>query len=111
MVQMQNAEEFQKIGKDNVDLALKSFGAWSKGAQAIAVEMADYTKSSFELSTSTMEKMLGVKSIEQAVEIQQTYYKTAYESLVAEMTKIRELYTGLAKEAFKPYEATFSKFN
>lgn len=109
MVQMQNAEELQKLGKENVDLALKSFGAWSKSAQAIAIEMADYTKSSFELGTSTLEKMLGVKTIDQAVEIQQAYLKTSYEALVAEVTKIGELYADLAKEAYKPYEAAFAK--
>lgn len=109
MVQMQNAEEFQKLGKENVDLALKSFGAWSKGAQAIAIEMADYTKSSFELGTSTFEKMLGAKSLDQAIEIQQSYLKTSYEAMVAEVTKMGELFADLAKEAYRPYEATFGK--
>eukprot|EP00906_Rhabdomonas_costata_P007016 RCo010142 len=104
MVQFQNAEDIQKLGKENVDLALKSFGAWSKGAQAIAIEVADYTKSSFELSTSTMEKLIGAKTLEQAIEIQQAYVKTSYEALVAEATKIGSLVTDLAKEAYKPYE-------
>ncbi|TCT02644.1 phasin family protein [Aquabacter spiritensis] len=109
MVQMQNAEDIQKLGKENVDLALKSFGAWSKGAQAIAIEMADYTKSSFELGTSTLEKLLGAKTLDQAVEIQQGYFKTSYETLVAEVTKIGELCADLAKEAYKPYETVFAK--
>ncbi len=109
MVQMQSVEEMQKLGKDNMDLAMKSFGTWSKSAQAIAIEVADYTKSSFELGTSTLEKLLGAKTFEQAVEIQQGYLKSAYEALVAEMTKINGLYSDLAKDAYKPYEGLFSK--
>lgn len=106
---VQSAEELQKLGKENVDVALKSFGVWSKGAQAIAIEVAEYTKSSFELSTSTLEKLLGAKTLDQAVEIQQGYFKAAYESLVSESTKIGELYSNLYKEAYKPYEAAFAK--
>lgn len=111
MVQFQNAEDIQKLGKENVDLALKSFGAWSKGAQAIAIEVADYSKTSFELSTSTLEKLLGAKTLDQAMEIQQSYVKSSYEALVAEMTKIGTLITDLTKDAYKPYEGLFPKVN
>ncbi|MEP9367011.1 phasin family protein [Xanthobacter sp. VNH20] len=105
----QNIEDFQKLGKENVEIAMKSFGTFSKSAQAIALEIADYTKSSFELGTATLEKLLGAKTLEQAVEIQQSYLKTAYEGLVAETTKLGELYKELAKEAYKPYESAFAK--
>ncbi|OYW42244.1 MAG: Phasin [Rhizobiales bacterium 32-66-11] len=105
----QNIEDFQKLGKENVELAMKSFGTFSKSAQAIALEIADYTKSSFELGTATLEKLMGAKTLEQAVEIQQSYLKTAYEGLVAETTKLGELYKDLAKEAYKPYESAFAK--
>ena len=106
---VQSAEELQKLGKENVDVALKSFGVWSKGAQAIAIEVAEYTKSSFELSTSTLEKLLGAKTLDQAVEIQQGYFKAAYEAAVSETTKLGELYSDLCKQAYKPYEAVFAK--
>ncbi len=106
---VQSAEELQKLGKDNMDTAMKSFGSLSKGMQAIALEVADYSKSSFEQGTAALEKLLGAKSLDQAIEIQQTYLKTAYEGAVAQATKIGELYSALAKEAYKPYETAFSK--
>jgi hypothetical protein len=43
-----NVEEIQQIGKDNVDAAMKSFGVMSKGFQAIAVELANYSKESLD---------------------------------------------------------------
>ena len=82
----------QKFGKDNVDAALKSFGAVSKGAQAIAVEAADYAKKSFEQCTATLEKLVGAKTLDKAIEIQTDYLKSAYEGFVAQSTKIGELY-------------------
>ena len=45
---IKNFEEVQKLSKDNMDVTLKSMGAVSKSLQAIAVEVADYSKKSFE---------------------------------------------------------------
>lgn len=107
---VQNAEDFQKLGKENMDQVMKNFGSLSKGLQAIAIEVADYTKTSFEQGTAALEKLLGAKSFDQAVEIQQAYLKSAYEGAVAQATKIGELYSDLAKETFKPYEGLIGKF-
>ena len=38
------------------------------------------------------------------MEVQTEYAKSAYEGLVAQATKMGELYTDLAKEAYKPFE-------
>lgn len=102
-------EEFQKLGKDNADLALKSFAAVQKSAQAIAVEVADYSKKSFENGTAAFEQLIGAKSLDKAIEVQTTYFKTAYEGFVAEASKLGELYTDLAKETYKPFEAAIAK--
>ncbi len=101
---VQQFDQFQKFGQENVDAALKSFGAVSKGAQTIAVEAADYAKKTFETSSSTFEKLMGAKSLDKAIEIQSDYVKSAYEGFVAQSTKVGELYASLAKDAFKPYE-------
>ena len=102
-------DEMQKLGKDNMDATLKSFGAVSKAGQAIAAEVADYSKKSFEEGSKVMEKLLGAKSLEKAIEIQTDYAKTAYEGFVAQATKIGELYADLAKETYKPFESYVPK--
>lgn len=102
---IKNFDDVQKLSKDNMDAAMKSFGALSKATQAIATEVADYSKKSFEDSTKVVEKLLGAKSLDKAIEIQTDYAKTAYENFVAEATKIGELYADLAKETYKPFEA------
>ena len=107
----ENFETIQKLNKDNADVALKSFGAVSKGVQAIAIEFADYSKKSFENGTSVFEKLAGAKSLDKAIEVQTDYFKTAYEGFVAEATKIGELYADLAKETYKPLEGAISKIS
>lgn len=106
---MKTFEDLQQVSKENMDNALKSFGALSKTGQAIAVEVADYSKKSFEDSTAAIEKLFGVKSLDKAIEVQTAYAKSAYEGFVAEATKIGELYADFAKEAFKPFEAAVAK--
>jgi len=106
---LKNFEDFQKLGKDNMDTCMKQFGTVSKGWQAIATEVADYSKKSFEHSTAAMESLLGAKSLEKAIEIQSDYVKTAYEGFVAQSSKLGELYTDLAKETYKPLEGMIAK--
>ena len=106
---MKTFEDMQMVGKENVDNALKSFGTLSKGTQAIAVEMVDYSKKAFEDSTAAMEKLFGVKSLDKAIELQSEFAKSAYEGFVAKATKISEMYADLAKETYKPFEALMAK--
>jgi hypothetical protein len=102
-------DQMQKFGKDGMDMAMASLGAWSKNAQAIATELADYSKKYFEDSAAAMEKLMGAKSVEKAMEIQSEYIKSAYQDFVAQSTKIGELYAGLAKDAYKPFEGVLGK--
>lgn len=106
---VKNFEDLQQVSKDNVEVAMKSVGALSKGAQAIAVEVADYSKKSFEDGTAALEKLFGVKSFEKAIELQTEFAKTSYEGFVAKASKIGELYADLAKESYKPFESMFAK--
>ncbi len=101
---VKNFEDLQQVSKDNVDVTLKAMGAISKGTQAIAVEVADYSKKAFEDGTAALEKLFGVKSLDKAIEVQTEYAKTAYEGFVAKASKIGELYADLAKETYKPFE-------
>ena len=104
-----NFEDIQKYGKDNMDATMKAWGQLSRGVQAIAAETADYSKKSYEEGTAAFEKLLGAKSLDKAIEIQTDYAKSAYEGFVAQATKMGELYADLAKETYKPFEGFLAK--
>jgi hypothetical protein len=106
---LKNFEDIQKLGKDNVDVAMQQFGTVSKGWQAIAAEFADYSKKIFENGSAALEKLIGAKSLDKAIEVQSEYVKSAYEGFVAQSTKLGELYTDLAKETYKPLEGFIAK--
>src|SRR5664279_1660115 len=103
------AEDLQKFGEEQFDAAASATTSFTKSLQAIATETADYSKKSFESSTAFVEKLLGAKSYESAIQIQTDYWKSSYAGFVAEATKLGELYSSLAKEAFKPIETALAK--
>ena len=102
-------DQMNKFGQDSMDMALNSFGAWTKNVQAIASEVADYSKKAFEDSAAAWEKLVGAKSVEKAMEVQNEYLKSSYEDFIAQSTKLGELYVDLAKEAYKPFEGMLAK--
>jgi phasin family protein len=104
-----NIEEFQKFSKDQIESATTAASTLSKGVQEIAAEAAEYSKKSLEDSTALVEKLLGAKTLDTAIQLQSDYAKSAYETFVSKATKFGELYTSLAKEAFKPMEAAIAK--
>src|SRR6476620_9087627 len=104
MIKNFNLEDMQKLSQTNMDTAKKAFGEWNKGWQAIAAEITDYTKKSFEEGTATFEKLASAKSVEQAIEIQTGFAKRAYDGYMHQMSKIGGMYADLAKEAYKPVE-------
>jgi hypothetical protein len=106
---IQAFEDIQKYGKDNLDVAMKAFGVQQKGVQAIATEVADYSKKVVEAGSAQFEKLLGVKTLDKAIELQADFAKASYEGYVAHATKVGELVTELAKEATKPLENIFAK--
>jgi len=102
-------DQMQKFGKDGMDMAMASFGAWTKNAQAIATELADYSKKSMEGSAAALEKLMSAKTIDKAMEVQNEYLRSSYEDFVAQSAKLGELYAELAKEAYKPFEGILSQ--
>jgi hypothetical protein len=102
---VKNLEDMQKVGKDNVDATLKSFGVLSQSFQAIAAEVAGYSKKAFEEGAAATEKLIGAKSLDKVIEVQTSYLKSAYEGFVSQSAKLGELYAGLAQETYKPFES------
>jgi hypothetical protein len=97
-----NVQDIQKLSQVNVEGTMKAVTEWQKSMQAIATEMASYSKRSMEDGTQTFEKLMAVKTIDQAVEIQTNFAKRAYDEYMQQMSKIGGMYSEFAKEAYKP---------
>jgi len=102
-------DDVQTHGKEQFGATAAATTCFAKTLQTIASETADYSKKALENNSAFMEKLLGAKSYDTAIQIQSEYWKTSYASFVAQATKIGELYSRLAKEVFKPVETAVTK--
>jgi len=105
MMVMLNFDDANRKSKEAMDTMLKSYSDTAKGFQAIAAEAVEYSKKSFQDTVTHFESLSGARSFEAAFELQTNYVKSAYENFVSEATKLGEMYSDLAKSAYKPYEA------
>jgi hypothetical protein len=103
--------ESQQDCKKQVDAEIASANTPLIDFQTIAMAYGNYTKKSFAETKAYVEKLSGVRSLDKIVEIQSEFAKQAYETFVTESTKIRELYSGLAKQNLKPFEGLVTRKN
>ena len=102
-------EEFQSFGKEQLEVTSSVAASLAKGFQTIAADTVGFSKKSIESNSAYVEKLLAATSLTDAIQIQSDYAKSAYDSFVAEATKIGELYSSFAKEAFRPMQTAFAK--
>ena len=97
----QQAQERMQSG---FEAASRSFSEANKGFQALAAEMMEYSKAAFDDAIRTWEQLIGVRSLEQAIQIQSDYAKRVYENHMAELKKLGEMTVGMVRDASKPVE-------
>ena len=102
--------EFQKAAETGVEAASRSFSEANKGFQALAAEMMNYSKAAWDDAIRTWEQLIGVRSFEQAIQIQSEHAKRVYENHMAELSKLGEMCAGMVRDASKPVEDASRKF-
>ena len=103
-------QEAQERAQSGFDAPSRSFSEANKGFQALAAEMMEYSKSAFDDAIRTWEQLIGVRSLEQALQIQSDYAKRVYENHMAELKKLGEMTVGMVRDASKPVEDASRKF-
>ena len=92
------------------EAASRSFTEANKHFQTLAAEMMEYSKGAFDDAIRTWERLIGVRSFEQAIQIQSDYAKRVYEHHMAEMKKLGEMTVGMVRDASQPAEDASRKF-
>jgi hypothetical protein len=107
--QPQSVKAEPQVSKQQIAAIVAPANPLAIDFQTIATAYSNYSKKSFEQTKAYVEKLAGVRSLDKAIEIQTEFAKQAYETFVTESQKIRELYSGLAKQSFKPLEGLAAK--
>jgi len=88
--------------KQNLDAVVASATAAQKGAEALSAQALSYGKTSWETGVAAAQTLSKARSVQELIELQTAYTKSAMEVYMAEMTKMTETLTASVKDSFKP---------
>jgi Tfp pilus assembly protein PilN len=91
------------------DNAMATVNAVSKNMQAIASEIFEISKQSFEHTTQTLEKLRNAHGMEEVLAIQTSFVKEAFENSAQHAKKFSELLGVLPSEITKTYQDAWLK--
>ena len=104
-----NLSQLQDDSRDQLNAPDVSMSSFPSGFHAIAAAYSDYTKKSFEDTKLFVERILAVRSVDKAIEIQTEFAKTAFETFMVESQKIGALYRDLVTQSYKPFGGFLAK--
>ena len=99
---MAAASEMNSFGKENFEALVASSTAATKGIEAISARAVAYSKTALEAHMSAAKSIMTSKSVQELVEKQSEYARSAFDGYVAELTSLSDLMSGFAKDAMKP---------
>ncbi|MBL8556412.1 MAG: TIGR01841 family phasin [Phenylobacterium sp.] len=106
--------ELNAHSKKNLEAVVASATASAKGAEALGAQAMAFSKAVFDTQVSAAKSLAGAKSVQEVVELQTSFAKTALETYMAEFTKMSDTVSASVKESMKPINervtATVEKF-
>ena len=94
--------ELSAQSKQNLEALTASATAAQKGAEALSAQALSYGKSSWENGVAAAQTFAKARSVQELIELQTSFAKSAMETYLSEVTKMTETLTGSVKDSFKP---------
>jgi len=94
--------EANAASKKNMEAVVASVTAATKGAEALGAQAMAFSKSAFDTQVSAARSLAGAKSVQEVLELQTAFAKSAVEAYVAEMGKMTETVSASLKETLAP---------
>ena len=73
-----------------------------KGAEALGAQAMAYSKKAVEDHVAAAKSLSGAKSVQEVIELQTTYAKSALDAYIAEVSKMSDIVSSSVKDAVKP---------
>ncbi len=102
---VKSAEEFVAFSQGNVEAMMKAGQIWAAGVQDLHKTFAATAQAQVEAAVGTIKALSGVKSIQEAMELQTTLARSSMETAMAETGKLTDASVKLAEQALAPITA------
>jgi phasin family protein len=94
--------ELNAHGKKNLEAVVESASAAQTGAEALSQQALAYTKKSWEDGVAAAQSFSQARSVQELIELQSNWAKSAAEAYLAQFGKATETLTASVKDSFKP---------
>ncbi len=94
--------EVNSLSKGNVEAVVESLTAATKGAETVGAQAMAFSKKNWDEAVVAAKTLSGAKSVQEVIELQSKYAKSAMESYVSEMNLLTETLSASFKDTFKP---------
>jgi phasin family protein len=98
-------EDVTQFGQENVEALVASGKVVAKAAEDINAEVMAYSKKAYEDAMAASKEMTQARSVTEFFEKNTAFAKSSFEGWVAQATRVNEMYSQAAKEAFAPINA------
>ncbi|WP_184718367.1 TIGR01841 family phasin [Caulobacter sp.] len=88
--------------KKNLEAVVASVTAATKGAEALGAQTFAYGKKAAEDQVAAAKSLAGAKSVQEAVELQTAWAKSALEAYIAHVSRASEIVSASIKDSVKP---------
>ncbi len=95
-------DDFAHFGREAFAAVAESQAALARGLEAISAEMAGLARSGIDTATRTATRMLGIKTISDAIEVNALFARASFDTLVDGSARLSELGVRLAAESSQP---------
>lgn len=97
-------DEFAGLGKGNFDAFVQSNSVVAKGFETIGMEILAFAQRSVEDNMAQARALIGVRDLQEFVDLQNEFAKQRLEETLAETAKLTELSAKVANAAIEPLQ-------
>lgn len=94
--------EINATGKRNLEAVVESVTAATRGAETLGAQAMAFSKKSFEDGVTVAQSIGAAKSVQEVVEIQTNWAKSALETYMGEVTRWSDTVSASVKDSLKP---------
>lgn len=102
---MKSYEEMTALNKDTYDAFARSSDVLVKGSEDLGKAYYAFFQAAADAQVEVAKSMMTAKSLNEVMEIQSTYTRTAMDKAVTEGSKLSEMSVKVATDAFEPIQS------
>lgn len=94
--------ELNAHSKKNLEALVASTTAATKGAEALGAQTMAFSKTAMERQVEAAKALTSARSVQEAVELQSAFAKSAIETYMAQLNRVTETFSATVKDSFRP---------